>query len=103
MSSSSWIDLSAIWKIVVFGLIAGAGIPALFAIGMTALSRPGRARRTTAGVVTAGAGGPGSDDTLVGGSPAGMLIAGICFLIVLAAIGWGIYEVYTIGHAAAHK
>jgi hypothetical protein len=95
---SSWIDLSAIWKIVVFGLIAGAGIPALFAIGMTALSRPARARRATAG-----AGGPGTDDALIGGSPVGLLIAAICFLIVLAAIGWGIYEVYTIGHAAAHK
>jgi len=26
--------------------------------------------------------------------------AAICFLIVLAAIGWGVYEVYTIGHPA---
>lgn len=100
---SSWIDLSATWKIIAFGLIAGAGIPALFAIGMTALSHPGRKRQATAGIATAGAGGPGGDDSLIGGSPVGMLIAAICFLIVLAAIGWGIYEVYTIGHAAAHK
>jgi hypothetical protein len=100
---SSWIDLSAIWKIVVLGVLAGAGLPALFAIGVTALSRPGRARQATAGGATARAGGPGGDDALIGGSPVGMAIAAICFLIVLAAIGWGIYEVYTIGHAAAHK
>jgi hypothetical protein len=50
---------------VVFGLIAGAGLPAIFA--------------------------------------AGMVIAALCFLVVLAAIGWGVYEVYQIGHPATHK
>ena len=30
-----------------------------------------------------------------------MAIAAFCFLVVLAAIGWGIYEVYQIGHPAA--
>ncbi len=91
---SSWIDLSAIWKIVVFGLLAGAGLPALFAIGMTALSRGGTrtSRRATAGA------DPGGDDVLIGGSVTGMMIAAICFLIVLAAIGWGIYEIYRTGH-----
>ena len=29
--------------------------------------------------------------------------AAIAFLIVLAAIGWGIYEVYQIGHPAVKK
>ena len=29
-----------------------------------------------------------------------MIIAAICFLVILAAIGWGIYEVYQIGHPA---
>ena len=37
---------------------------------------------------------------LVGGSPLGMVIAGLCFLVILAAIAWGIYEVYKIGHPA---
>jgi len=36
----SWINLSALWKIVVFGLLAGAGLPALFAIGLRALAWP---------------------------------------------------------------
>ena len=32
-----------------------------------------------------------------------MVLAAIAFLIVLAAIGWGIYEVYQIGHPAVKK
>jgi hypothetical protein len=85
----SWINLTALWKIVVFGRVAGAGLPALFAVGLFALSKGGRAQ-------TAGA----DSDVVVGGSPVGMIIAALCFLVVLAAIGWGIYEVYQIGHPA---
>jgi hypothetical protein len=62
----AWINLSAIWKILVFGLLAGAGLPALFAIGMLALSKGPKARTA------------GGD----------------------SAIGWGIYEIYQIGHPA---
>jgi hypothetical protein len=96
---SSWINLSAIWKIVVFGLLAGAGLPALFAIGMTSLTRGGRSSRGA--TATAGTAGPGDgNDVLIGGSVIGMMIAAICFLVVLAAIGWGIYEIYQSGHPA---
>jgi hypothetical protein len=87
----SWINYTAIWKIVVFGLIAGAGLPAIFAGGLFALSRGPK-------VQTAGA--DSDSDTLVGGSTIGIVIAAIAFLVVLAAIGWGIYEVYQIGHPA---
>jgi hypothetical protein len=91
---SSWINLSALWKILVFGVLAGVGLPAIFATGMYSLSRGPRAART------AGA----DSDVLVGGSILGMIGAAICFLVVLAAIGWGIYEIYQIGHPApAHK
>lgn len=84
-----WINLDALWKIVVFGLIAGAGLPALFAIGLLALSQGAKTK----------AAGPDSD-VVVGGNPAGMAAAAFCFLVVLAAIGWAVYEVYTIGHPA---
>jgi hypothetical protein len=86
----SWINLSAIWKILVFGMIAGAGLPALFAVGMRALALPGSR------VQTAGA----DSDHLIGGNVLGMIVAAICFLIILAALGWGIYEIYQIGHPA---
>jgi hypothetical protein len=95
----SWINLSALWKIVVFGLIAGAGLPALFAGGLYTLSwGPRTGRAATAG------GDAGEDsDVLVGGNVLGMVLAAIAFLIVLAAIGWGIYEVYQIGHPPVKK
>ena len=89
----SWINLSALWKIVVFGLLAGAGLPALFALGLRSLAMPG-ARVQTAG--------PDSDH-VYGGNVLGALIAALCFLIILAAIGWSVYEIYTLGHPAPAK
>jgi hypothetical protein len=86
----SWINLQALWKIVVFGLVLGAGLPSLFAVGLFSLSKGPRQ------VATDG----GDSDVVVGGNPLGMLAAGLCFLIILAAIAWGIYEVYKIGHPA---
>ena len=88
---SAWINFSALWKILVFGLIAGAGFPALFAIGMVALSKGPKARAASAG---------GDSDVVVGGNPVGLVAAAFCFLVVLAAVGWGIYEIYQIGHPA---
>ena len=89
----SWINLTAIWKIVVFGIVLGAGLPSLFAVGLFSLSR-GPKTQTADG---------GESEALIGGNPLGMLIAAICFLAVLAAIGWGIWEVYQIGHPAVAK
>jgi len=86
---SAWINFAALWKILVLGLLAGAGLPALFAIGMFALSKGPRAQ-------AAG----GDSDVVVGGNPVGLVAAAFCFLVVLAAVGWGIYEVYQIGHPA---
>ena len=96
----SWINLSALWKIIVFGLIAGAGLPALFAGGLYTLSWGPR----TGKLATAGADGTTEEsDALVGGNVLGIVLAAIAFLIVLAAIGWGIYEVYQIGHPPVKK
>jgi hypothetical protein len=80
---NSWIDLHALWKIVVVGLLAGAGLPAVFAIGLRALAA-GPNNTTLASV---------DDDRVSGGSIAGLVGATICFAIVLAAIGLGIYQV----------
>ena len=88
----SWINLSALWKILVFGLIAGAGLPALFAGGLYSLSLGPRTRVANADGTTT------ETDGLIGGSVIGMALAAIAFLIVLAAIGWGIYAIYQAGH-----
>ncbi|HEV3169063.1 MAG TPA: hypothetical protein VGZ32_01915 [Actinocrinis sp.] len=79
---NSWINLSALWKIVVIGLLAGAGLPALFAIGLRALYP-----RTA----TAPDGQDG--DQAVTAGPLGLVAATVCFAVVLAAIGWGIYSI----------
>jgi hypothetical protein len=82
---NSWIDLKAVWEIVVVGLLAGAGLPALFAVGMRALGAPGKDQRA-------------HSDALVGGSPLGIAIGAVCFAIVLAAVGYGISIIVITGH-----
>lgn len=77
MSSTSWINLDALWKIIVVGIVLGAGLPALFAVGLRAMSPAG----TESGTTT------------TGGNVTGKAIAAVCFVVVLAAIGWGVYKI----------
>src|SRR5579871_6428715 len=88
-----WINFSALWQIVVLGLLAGAGLPALFAIGLRALAM-GSGGTATAGDATASA----NSDKLYGGNPVGLIAGSICFVIVLGAIGWGIWQIWYLGH-----
>jgi len=92
----SWINLNALWKIVVIGLLAGAGLPALFAVGLRALAPRtrkavpgGAAQEELSGAGTVGGTGPSS------GRPGllSALMAVLCFAVVLAAMGWGIYSI----------
>jgi hypothetical protein len=76
---NDWIDLSALGKIVIGALICGAGLPALFAVGLRLLHA---GSPTTSGA---------ESDRLVGTNPAAIAAACVCFLVVLAAIAWGIY------------
>lgn len=87
---NEWINFAALGKVVVAGLLFGAGLPAIFALGLRALHLGAPAPATV------GAGQPGGaaaddSDRLVGGNPLGMVLAGICFLIVVAALIWGVY------------
>jgi hypothetical protein len=84
MSSSSWINLDALWKIIVFGLLLGAGLPALFAVGLRALSI-GQSTEVDAET--------GAAATTGGGTLTGRVLALLCFAIILAAIAWGIYSI----------
>jgi hypothetical protein len=82
----AWIDWSAVGKILGVGLLCGAGLPAIFAIGLKLLV-------PTAPGGPAVVGGPDDGAAVAAGraAPAAMLAAGVCFAIVLAAIGYGIY------------
>ncbi len=82
--STSWINLDALWKIIVVGLLLGAGLPALFAVGLRALSPAASATVAT----ESGAGAAPASASLLG-----RVIAVLCFAIVLAAIGWGVYKI----------
>jgi hypothetical protein len=72
----------AIWKVLVAGLILGAGLPAVFAGGIRAL-----------------AWGSGGDAEVGGGRPnvLGKVIAGILFLIVVYCIAAGIVYIVATG------
>jgi hypothetical protein len=78
---SDWIDLSALWRILVAGLLFGAGLPALFGIGLRLLSPP---RSAPVAVDNRGA-------SAVTGGPIAVAAAVVCFAVILAAVGWGIY------------
>jgi hypothetical protein len=78
---NQWVNLHALWQILVGGLLCGAGLPALFAVGLRALGL-GPKRAQTAGA---------DIDQVVDGSVVGMAAATLCFAIVLAAVGWGVY------------
>jgi hypothetical protein len=93
---SSWINLGALWRITVVGLLAGAGLPALFAVGLRALY--GR----TVPAAGARADGISNQDAITGEnvrrapSTAGVAVAVVCFAVVAAAIVWGIWSI--VGH-----
>jgi hypothetical protein len=78
--------LQAAWKVLLIGVILGAGLPALFATGVRSLAygQGGDAERH------AGSAGPSVH-------PAGKVLAGICFAVVLVAVGLGITYIVVTG------
>ena len=82
---NTWINFNALWKIIVLGLLCGAGLPAVFAIGLRSLSLPPPGRAGASGSEAA------DDDRVYAGNPTGLVGGVLCFAIVLAAIGYGIY------------
>ncbi len=75
--------LSALWQVLLVGLLLGAGLPALFALGLRSLN--------TSRTVTVGAGGysGGPNDTSKA-SPLGLAGAILCFGILVLAVAFGI-------------
>ncbi|OHV32423.1 MULTISPECIES: hypothetical protein [Pseudofrankia] len=104
---TSWIDLDALWKIVVIGLLCGAGLPAVFAVGLRALSLSERRAGAAAPVsvpeaaliapVAPGLGGGDYARPRTARAGAERVAAGLCFAAVLAAIGWGVAFIVSHG------
>ena len=83
---SQWINLQALWKILVAGLICGAGLPAAFAFGLRALSTPAKGQQV-----------PAVGTRLVAGNALGIAVAGLCFALTVAGVAWGIYFIVSGG------
>jgi hypothetical protein len=79
----------AAWKVLLASVILGAGLPAIFALGIRALAigQP----------VTAGSGDEAGGETLGSPKPIGIALAAICFLIVLYVIVMGILFIVVSG------
>jgi hypothetical protein len=75
---SSYIDIGALVKILLIALVAGAGLTAVFSFGIEGLSRGGYASEPEEGASSTAR------------NPAALVLAVVCFLVVLAGIGYGI-------------
>jgi hypothetical protein len=79
--------LEAIWKVLLWSVILGAGLPAVFALGVRALAWGTPAEgAATGGTVSVG-----------GGNPAGKVVAAILFLIVLYCVAAAIVFIVATG------
>jgi hypothetical protein len=72
--------LGALWQVALVGVVLGAGLPALFAVGVRALN--------SGGTVTAG--GPQGDTETYTATTGGRTIAYVCFGICVLAALFGI-------------
>ncbi|NHC14842.1 hypothetical protein [Motilibacter deserti] len=73
-----WIDLAALGRVLLASLVGGAGLVAVFSLGLVGLSEhEGRMRSGT----HAGR----------GGSPLGLAVASGCFLCVAAGVAVGLW------------
>jgi len=89
----TWINLGALWRVVVIGLLAGAGLPALFAVGLRAwYGRTVTSGSVTSGTVTSGTVAGGEDVRRAPNVAAGVVAVG-CFAVVLGAVVWGIWSI----------
>jgi hypothetical protein len=73
----------AAWKILVVGVILGAGLPALFAVGVRSMAY--------------GQGGSAEAAAGTAPHPVGRLVAGLCFLIIALAVVLGIAYIVATG------
>jgi hypothetical protein len=77
VQATDYVDWVSLGKVAGVGLIFGVGIVALFAIGVLGLSM-------ARGKATDG-------EAPVDGPGAGSVLAGMCFVVCAAAVGYGLY------------
>lgn len=77
-----WLALEGAWQVLLVGMVLGAGLPAIFALGIRALSY-----------------GVGGDADVVSHRPHPLakVVAGLCFAVVLTAIALGVGTIVAHG------
>ena len=75
--------LDSVWKVLLIGVVLGAGLPALFAVGVRGL--------------VIGNGHETADGTIRRPNPVGNVLAGVAFVIVIAAVVLGITIIVSSG------
>lgn len=86
MSGNLGFALDGAGQVLVYGLLLGAGVPLVFALGVRALAFG------AGGEATTGDGRP---------HPLGRLLAGTCFAVVVAAVAIGITVIVAAGFGQA--
>jgi hypothetical protein len=71
------------WKVLLVGLVLGAGLPAVFAVGVRSMAW--------------GTGGAAEMAVDTRPHPIGRVLAGVCFLVVLAGIAVGLTIILAAG------
>jgi hypothetical protein len=85
----------ALWQVIAIGLLLGAGLPALFALGVRSLNT-GRVLvsagggQHSVGQQSVGQDSVGQDGEVTKASPAGIAGAVVCFGICVLAVAFGI-------------
>ena len=78
--------LEGAWQVLAIGLILGAGLPAVFALGVRSLAW--------------GTGGAAEVAVDAQPHPLGRVVAGLCFLVVVGGIGAGLFVILSAGGIA---
>src|SRR6478736_4988737 len=81
--------LQDIWKVLIYSLVLGAGLPVMYALGVRASA-----------LGTAGADGAAGDSTAAvrRRRVLGRTAAALCFAVVLAGVGVGLAYIVASGH-----
>ncbi|MTB72454.1 hypothetical protein ACF3NS_06335 [Arsenicicoccus cauae] len=87
MTQNLTLLIDAAWKVLAVGLVLGAGLPALFALGIRSMAY--------------GVGGSAEIDSTARPHPAGRVIGILCFALVAAAILLGITIIVASGFGKA--
>ncbi|MFB9312754.1 hypothetical protein [Nocardioides plantarum] len=81
--------LDGAWRVLVFGLLFGAGLPLVFALGIRSL-----AWGNSGDALAPDAGAADSHDSP---HPLGRVVAGLCLLVVLAGVALGLTIITATG------